>query len=70
METKLLPKYTNAVKFALKVLDEAFILEEPEATAGLPRKPGAPSSANALYETRVRINGPKIAAAKRSVIVK
>jgi len=34
METKLLPKYTNAVKFALKVLDEAFILEEPEATPG------------------------------------
>jgi len=34
METKLLPKYTNAVKFALKVLDEAFIQEEPEAAPG------------------------------------
>lgn len=40
METKLLPKYTNAVKFALKVLDEAFIQEAPEAAPGnLPSLP-------------------------------
>ena len=34
METKLLPKYTNALNFALNVLDKAFIQEEAEAAPG------------------------------------